>query len=1102
MLLALCYALLAKLSLANFSLYNGNVSLIWPSSGLALASLIIGGKKYWPGLFIGALAAGIMVDNSFLLSAFIALGNTLEPLLGYWLFSNYTRSHDPLQSPLDYLKLVIIGATSACASALIGVSSLLVAGTIPQTVIMSVFLNWWQGDTLGIILITPLILVWQVWPRHWFKPNRWIEIVACFGLLILVEQIIFHNWFHDKLSAFAVGYWAFLFVSWAAISFGRHGVTLAIAITGTEALLGVAHHEGFFAHDFEQTHLLNFWFYITTLTLLGMNLALAIRKQQHSIDELKTAITERKQSEQTYQILFKTVRQGIVYQNAEGEIISANPAAERILGLSLDQLQGISSTDPYWNTIHPDGSPFLGETHPTMLAIKTGKPIEGVVMGIINPHAERTVWIRINAMPIFKTNSDQVDYAYAAFEDITERRQWENALMESEQRFRNIANAAPLLIWIAGTDKLCTWFSEGWLNFTGRLLEQEQGNGWTTGVHPDDFQYCLDYYIKHFDQRLPFNMEYRLKHHSGEYRWIHDSGMPRFDGNGEFLGYIGFCLDVSEFRKIQAELVKSQQMLEEAQHIAHIGSWDWDIANRVVSWSDEAAEIYVPDNKQITPSFETFMQSVHPEDRDKIKTALAATLDNDTPYNIEHRLVSIAKGIRIAHAQGKVYRDLDGKAIRMVGTVHDITDRFNAEEDARSSQEQLQAMTAAVPGVVYQFLLTPAGEWQFIYLSKGIEALYEITAEAAYQDRNAITECILPDFRDAHLESVKQSALNLSTWEYEYLIKTPSGSVKWVQVRATPKQQADGSVLWNGILTDITEQKKIEEALRLSASVFEHALESIIITDQNCNIIDVNHAFIKGTGYSRAEVLGKNPRLLQSGHQKKDFYQTMWQTIKESDHWSGELWNHTKLGEAYAELLAISIVKNERGEITHYVGVSTNITHLKNHQQQLENIAHHDALTGLPNRRLLADRMQQAIAQARRNQLLIAVCYLDLDGFKPINDSLGHDTGDLVLVEIAKRIGETIRAGDTVARLGGDEFVILLLGLDKLEEYMSMLDRLLLAISKPMRINNTQIPIGASIGVSIFPNNAEDSDILLRQADQAMYLAKHAGKNRYYLCKE
>ncbi|GAB4258905.1 MAG: hypothetical protein Kow0065_08730 [Methylomicrobium sp.] len=442
------------------------------------------------------------------------------------------------------------------------------------------------------------------------------------------------------------------------------------------------------------------------------------------------------------------------------------------------------------------------------------------------------------------------------------------------------------------------------------------------------------------------------------------------------------------------------------------------------------------------------------------------------------------------------YFEYEGKGYSCA-LVRNITERKLAEAKLQETKELLSSMTAAVPGVVYQFVVTPSGKWKFPFISKGVEDLYEVSVKEVLQDHKALSRCILPEDNDSHRNAIQHSADTLTVWEHEHRIKTPNGNIKWVLGRAIPQRMADGSILWNGILTDITEKKKIEESLRLSASVFAHAQENIMITDADSNIVDVNAAFTRDTGYSRDEVLGKNPRILKSGYQNGDFYRAMWQSLKASGHWTGELWNRHKSGDIYAVLLTITAVSDDRGIVTHYVGISADITHIKKHQQELENIAHHDALTGLPNRILLADRMHKAIEQSKRNKQLIALCYLDLDGFKPINDSLGHEAGDQVLIEIAKRINDTIRGGDTVARLGGDEFVILLLGLDAADEYQPILDRLLKAISLPIDISGKQVFVSASIGVSLFSGSFKDPDMLLRQADQAMYSAKQSGKNQY-----
>lgn len=272
-----------------------------------------------------------------------------------------------------------------------------------------------------------------------------------------------------------------------------------------------------------------------------------------------------------------------------------------------------------------------------------------------------------------------------------------------------------------------------------------------------------------------------------------------------------------------------------------------------------------------------------------------------------------------------------------------------------------------------------------------------------------------------------------------------------------------------------------------------------MISDAKRNLIDVNEAFSRITGYTREEVMGKNPRFLKSGYHSDDFYQAMWQAINLKGYWAGELWNRKKNGELYPEWRTISAITNDTGTVTHYVSIFSDISLFKQHEKQLERIAYYDVLTGVPNRMLLVDRMKQAIAQTHRNKKLLVVCVLDLDGFKPINDNYGHHIGDQVLIKIAERITHTIREADTLARLGGDEFVILLLDMEKMADCLHSVERLVESIAHPIPIGNQLFAVTASIGVTVYPVDDQEVDALLRHADQAMYKAKHSGKNCYFL---
>jgi len=293
-------------------------------------------------------------------------------------------------------------------------------------------------------------------------------------------------------------------------------------------------------------------------------------------------------------------------------------------------------------------------------------------------------------------------------------------------------------------------------------------------------------------------------------------------------------------------------------------------------------------------------------------------------------------------------------------------------------------------------------------------------------------------------------------------------------------------------------QLAAEKQLKLNATAFLSAHDGITLTDAQGNILDVNPAFTRITGWERDEVIGRNPRVLKSGRHDRDFYAAMWKSILETGNWRGEIWNRNKYGDVYPELLSISTVRDAAGTLTNFVAVFADISRIKAQEQQLKQMAYYDTLTNLPNRALLSDRLLQSMSQTPRSGTVMAIAYLDLDGFKEVNDTLGHEVGDRVLIEMASRLRDEVRGGDTVARLGGDEFVILLLGLQDRAESVQALQRILEAIAMPLPMTPLPTILSGSIGVTIFPDDDEDPDTLLRHADQAMYLAKQAGKNRFH----
>ncbi|MDD2463880.1 MAG: EAL domain-containing protein [Desulfobulbus sp.] len=301
------------------------------------------------------------------------------------------------------------------------------------------------------------------------------------------------------------------------------------------------------------------------------------------------------------------------------------------------------------------------------------------------------------------------------------------------------------------------------------------------------------------------------------------------------------------------------------------------------------------------------------------------------------------------------------------------------------------------------------------------------------------------------------------------------------------------------ILAEIKERTAVEQQLLIYRNAVEQALEGIIITDPEANILAVNRAFSEITCYGAAEVLQQNVRLLQSGRHDRFFYQHLWEELLQTGRWSGEIWNQRKTGEIYPQILSISAIRDQNEAVTHYVGLFHDISELKLKEEHIVHQAYHDSLTGLPNRRLAMDRIEVSIAHVRRGGTKLAVVILDLDNFKNINDSLGHASGDILLLQMTNRLVAQVREEDTVARLGGDEFLLLMAAISSEEEVIFLINRLLKSLTSPFQVDGHQLFVSASIGAAFFPSDGTNAETLIKHADIAMYQAKSLGKKSYCL---
>jgi len=833
--LAVVYALLVAV-VFGYLTTPGQVSMVWIPSGFGLAALLAGGRKFWPAIFFGAWAGyAAILDRPALVSAGIALGsNTLEPALCIFLLARgalFGRRFDPaLRHPIDYLLLAVVSAASAGLAALVGCAALSQAGMLPGAAFVDAFSHWWMGDFLGLILVTPLVLVWRQWPRDWFRRGRAVEAIVCFGLAFLAGQVIFLGRLHETVGFLARSYWCFLFVAWAAVRFGRHGTLLAVAMVAVQALAGAIQGVGVFGKDMAETGLVNFWLFMLALTVIGVTLALVIDRRRRVESELRT----------------------------------------------------------------------------------------------------------------------------------------------SEARFRGMSDFLPQQIWTALPDGRLDYVNNRVTDFFGKSHEAIIGEDWKGRVHPDDLSHYTQRWAESLRTGQPYEIDFRLLDHAGEYRWC------------------------------------------------------------------------------------------------------------------------IARAVAL--------RDEDGGIVKWYGTNTDITERKQAEEAQRRRETHYRLLTENMKDVVW---VLDARTLRFSYVSPSVERLRGHTA-AEVMALPALESCV-PHAR----ESVQKlicgriqaclSARNSSAVYYTDELETTcrEGPAVWVELISGYRfSEQIGHVEIHGVMRDISVRKRAEEEMQLASLVYQNSSEGMMVTDASGAILTTNPAFTAMTGYTLDEVVGKNPSILNSGRQDESFYRAMWREINATGHWQGEIWDRRKNGEVYAEWLSINTSYHEDGSVYRRIALFSDITEKKKSEALIWRQANFDSLTGLPNRQMFQERLEQEVGKARRSGLTMALLFLDLDRFKEVNDTLGHDMGDILLQDAARRLSLCVRESDTVARLGGDEFTVILGEMGDAGGVERVAQNILSSLSEPFHLDGEVAYVSASIGITLCPEDAVEAEVLVKNADQAMYAAKGQGRNR------
>jgi diguanylate cyclase (GGDEF)-like protein/PAS domain S-box-containing protein len=546
--------------------------------------------------------------------------------------------------------------------------------------------------------------------------------------------------------------------------------------------------------------------------------------------------------------------------------------------------------------------------------------------------------------------------------------------------------------------------------------------------------------------------------------------------------------------KWQRAVADSEASLRESQIIAGLGSYVLYIGTGIWKSSAVLDQLFGID-ETYEHSMAGWKALVHPDDRAMMADYFRdEVIGQGKAFDRQFRIIRHSDRVeRWMHGLGKLKFDAQGHPQKLHGTLQDITERKQVEERMHCSKLLLQ-QTQAVAKIGSWRINVPRNELSWTeetYRIFGVPVGTPMTYEC-FLDR------VYPDDR-AMVDFAWQAALKGAPYHVKHRLVV-GGEIRWVEENARLDFDEQGNLYSSmGSVQDITERKQAEADLRIAATAFE-SQESLMVTDANGVILRINQAFTETSGYSAAEVLGKPASILNSGRHAPAFYRAMWAAIKRTGKWQGEVWDRRKNGEVYPAWLIITAVKRDDGVITHFVGSHVDITERKAAEEEIRNLAFYDQLTSLPNRRLLMDRLEQARASSARSGRNGALLFIDLDKFKLLNDTLGHDMGDLLLQQVAQRLTACIREGDTAARLGGDEFVVMLEGLsENISEAVSEAevvgDKILAALNQVYPLATYLYHNTPSIGGTLFFGHHQTIEELLRQADHAMYQSKNAGRN-------
>lgn len=804
-------------------------------------------------------------------------------------------------------------------------------------------------------------------------------------------------------------------------------------------------------------------------------------------------ITEQKQNERALrclqeelQLILDAVPAMIWYKDTENRILRANAAVARSLGLPKEEIEGKPTAEFY-----PEEAECYYQDD--LLVIQTGLPRIGIEEPYRLPSGELR-WIRTDKVPL-KDDSGRVTQVLAMATDITRQKLGEIALLELNHRLSLAAAIARLGFYefdiaadraTVNDDYLAhLGYRPGELDVTGEVF-------WSL-LHPDDKPRIKAEFERQISgEKQFFQGEYRLRNRNGGWTWVVDRAqIIARDPEGRAQRLVGVHLDFTKQKSAEQAIRRSLDLnraviasLQDGFCLLDPNGIHLEVNAalcRITGFSSEEL-IGVGWPHPYWP----------PECRSEIDTAFRQTL-NGVPREFELSYVR-KNGERFpVTVSPSLVKDESGETVSIAVTIKDVGQRRQTEEALRQKTQELEyyfahAKDMFLIGSTHGYIRRVNPQWEEV-LGYRVNEL----------EGRRLLDLVHPDDVDATLRVIETLANQGSVQNFTHRWRHKNGSYRFIEWTAS----APLGTLIIGTARDVTARRQTEHELMQAAAVFSSTHDGVIITDAAQQIVAVNRAFTELTGYSEEEVIGKTPEVLRSKRHDAEFYRDMWSMIEATGHWQGEIWNRRKSGEIYPELLTISAIVDPQRKVSGYVGVFTDITGLKRHQEQLELLAHYDPLTGLINRRLLIARLEHALQIALRKSESGALLLIDLDRFKEVNDCFGHPAGDELLKKVALRFKNRLRSSDSLARLGGDEFAVMLESPVDARIAARIAGDLLDTLTDDISLSSgANVNIGVSIGVALFPDHGLRVSDLLAHTDAALYEAKREGRNTFRFFSE